>query len=87
MNPMKFSVPSSIPHGATLVLMGAVLCACSSVEPSGPLKAVMEGKIFDEGPPRDPVQEKKDEEGLRQLHQQTPPTEDTGGPVRFKIPL
>lgn len=69
-----------------LLLLPATLCACSSIEPQGALKAVMGGDIF-EGAPRDPEEAKRIEKERRELNRQTPAPTEKRGPLGFRIPL
>jgi len=69
-----------------LLLLPAILCACSSIEPEGALKAVMGGDIF-ESAPRDPEEERRIENDRRELHRQTPQPTEKKPPVGFRIPL
>lgn len=73
-------------HLLILLLLTTALAGCSSVEPQGALKSVMEGSIFDHTP-ANPAEEKKKEDDQRQLNRQIPPPKEDQGAVNFKIPL
>jgi hypothetical protein len=69
-----------------LFLLPAALCACSTIQPQGALKAVIKDENSETAPVT-PEEQKKIEDHLRQTNQQTPIPKEKKGTLGFKIPF
>ncbi len=68
------------------LILPMLLCTCGIVQPQGALKAIVKDKNSDSAP-RNPADEKKIEDNLRQSNLQTPVPKEKKGALGFKIPF